>query len=150
MPVLLRLMRPLTPPLTPHSVALPGGLDLLATAPLHRPAKGETRPCIARRAIATTTTRSRSATTAAECPSTSTPRRASPASSSSSPGSTPAGSSRREATGSRADFTGSGCPWNALSRRLEVRVKRDGCEYAMAFEGGEKVEELEVVGSEDR
>ena len=36
---------------------------------------------------------------------------------------------------------------NALSRRLEVRVKRDGCEYAMAFEGGEKVEELDVIGS---
>ena len=39
---------------------------------------------------------------------------------------------------------------NALSRRLEVRVKRDGCDYAMAFEGGEKVEELEVVGSVGR
>ena len=39
---------------------------------------------------------------------------------------------------------------NALSRRLEVRVKRDGCECAMAFEGGEKVEELEVVGSVGR
>ena len=39
---------------------------------------------------------------------------------------------------------------NALSRRLEVRVKRDGSEYAMAFEGGEKVEELEVVGSVGR
>ena len=39
---------------------------------------------------------------------------------------------------------------NALSRRLEVRVKRDGCEYAMAFEGGDKVEELEVVGSVGR
>ena len=39
---------------------------------------------------------------------------------------------------------------NALSRRLEVRVKRDGCEYAMAFEGGEKVEELEAVGSVGR
>ena len=39
---------------------------------------------------------------------------------------------------------------NALSRRLEVRVKRDGCEYSMAFEGGEKVEELDVVGSVGR
>ena len=39
---------------------------------------------------------------------------------------------------------------NALSRRLEVRVRRDGCEYAMTFEGGEKVEELEVVGSVGR
>ena len=39
---------------------------------------------------------------------------------------------------------------NALSRRLEVRVKRDGCEYAMAFEGGEKVEELEAIGSVGR
>ena len=39
---------------------------------------------------------------------------------------------------------------NALSRRLEVRVKRDGREYAMAFEGGEKVEALDVVGSVGR
>ena len=39
---------------------------------------------------------------------------------------------------------------NALSRRLEIRVKRDGCEFAMAFEGGEKVEELEAVGSVGR
>ena len=39
---------------------------------------------------------------------------------------------------------------NALSRRLEVQVKRDGREYAMAFEGGEKVEELEVIGSVGR
>ena len=39
---------------------------------------------------------------------------------------------------------------NALSRRLEVRVKRDGCEFAMAFESGEKVEELDVVGSVGR
>ena len=39
---------------------------------------------------------------------------------------------------------------NALSRRLEVRVKREGCKYAMAFEGGEKVDELEVVGSVGR
>ena len=35
---------------------------------------------------------------------------------------------------------------NALSRRLEVRVKRDGSEYAMTFEGGEKVDGLEAVG----
>ena len=39
---------------------------------------------------------------------------------------------------------------NALSRRLEVCVKRNGCEYAMAFEGGEKVEELDLVGSVGR
>ena len=39
---------------------------------------------------------------------------------------------------------------NALSRRLEVRVKRDGNEYAMAFEGGEKVDELAVVGQVGR
>ena len=39
---------------------------------------------------------------------------------------------------------------NALSRRLEVCVKRDGREYAMAFEGGEKVEDLGVVGSVGR
>ena len=35
---------------------------------------------------------------------------------------------------------------NALSRRLEVRVKRDGREYEMAFESGEKVQALHVVG----
>ena len=39
---------------------------------------------------------------------------------------------------------------NALSRRLEVRVKRDGNEYAMRFAGGEKVVDLEVVGSAGR
>jgi topoisomerase IV subunit B len=36
---------------------------------------------------------------------------------------------------------------NALSRRLEVRVRRDGQEWAMAFEQGEKVEDLHVVGT---
>ncbi|SDR80959.1 DNA topoisomerase IV subunit B [Halopseudomonas xinjiangensis] len=36
---------------------------------------------------------------------------------------------------------------NALSLRVEVRVKRDGQEYAVAFESGEKVSELEVVGT---
>ena len=36
---------------------------------------------------------------------------------------------------------------NALSLRVEVRVKRDGQEYAMAFENGEKVRELEVIGT---
>ena len=35
---------------------------------------------------------------------------------------------------------------NALSRRLEVRVKRGGLEYAMAFSGGERLGDLEVVG----
>ena len=35
---------------------------------------------------------------------------------------------------------------NALSRRLEVRVKRGGREHAMSFEGGEKVGDLETVG----
>ena len=35
---------------------------------------------------------------------------------------------------------------NALSRRLEVRVKREGNEYTMNFEGGEKTGELEPVG----
>ena len=35
---------------------------------------------------------------------------------------------------------------NALSRRLEVRVKRGGHEHAMSFEGGEKVGDLETVG----
>ncbi|SDS65890.1 DNA topoisomerase IV subunit B [Halopseudomonas litoralis] len=36
---------------------------------------------------------------------------------------------------------------NALSLRLEVRVRRDGQEYLIAFENGEKVNELEVVGT---
>jgi topoisomerase-4 subunit B len=36
---------------------------------------------------------------------------------------------------------------NALSLRVDVRVRRDGQEYAMAFEKGEKVSELEIVGS---
>lgn len=35
---------------------------------------------------------------------------------------------------------------NALSRRLEVEVLRGGQQYAMAFEGGEKVAPLGVVG----
>ena len=35
---------------------------------------------------------------------------------------------------------------NALSARLEVWVRRDGNEYAMAFAGGEKRSELKVVG----
>jgi topoisomerase-4 subunit B len=36
---------------------------------------------------------------------------------------------------------------NALSRHLEVWVRRGGHEYNMAFAGGEKVSELEMVGS---
>jgi topoisomerase-4 subunit B len=36
---------------------------------------------------------------------------------------------------------------NALSLRVDVRVRRDGQEYAMAFENGEKVSELEVVAA---
>ena len=36
---------------------------------------------------------------------------------------------------------------NALSVRLEVRVRREGQEYAIAFEHGDKVSELEVVGT---
>lgn len=36
---------------------------------------------------------------------------------------------------------------NALSLRVDVHVRRDGQEYAMAFENGEKVSELEVVGT---
>ncbi len=36
---------------------------------------------------------------------------------------------------------------NALSRRLEVKIKRNGKEYAIAFEGGERVEPLTEVGS---
>ncbi len=36
---------------------------------------------------------------------------------------------------------------NALSTRVEVRVKREGNEYLMTFEGGYKASELEVVGT---
>ena len=36
---------------------------------------------------------------------------------------------------------------NALSRRLEVEVLRDGDRHAMAFEHGDKVAELAVIGS---
>ncbi|MCG6658670.1 DNA topoisomerase IV subunit B [Halomonas campisalis] len=36
---------------------------------------------------------------------------------------------------------------NALSQRLEVEVLRDGNRYAMAFEHGDKVSELSVIGS---
>jgi topoisomerase IV subunit B len=36
---------------------------------------------------------------------------------------------------------------NALSRRLEVRVKRDGREHHMSFAGGDKTSELTVVGT---
>ena len=36
---------------------------------------------------------------------------------------------------------------NALSSRLDIWIKRDGQEYHMAFEHGDKVEELKVVGS---
>ncbi len=35
---------------------------------------------------------------------------------------------------------------NALSKRLEIWVRRNGKEYNMAFANGEKVEDLEVVG----
>jgi len=36
---------------------------------------------------------------------------------------------------------------NALSRRLEVEIYRDGKQYEIAFEGGYKVRDLEVTGS---
>src|SRR5690348_15060427 len=36
---------------------------------------------------------------------------------------------------------------NALSDRVEVTIRRDGSEYAMAFEHGDKVSPLEVIGS---
>ena len=36
---------------------------------------------------------------------------------------------------------------NALSRRLEVRVKREGAAYEIAFEGGEVVQKLRKAGS---
>jgi len=39
---------------------------------------------------------------------------------------------------------------NALSRHLEVWIRRDGREYNMAFAGGNKVSDLEVVGEVGR
>ncbi|MBK1718533.1 DNA topoisomerase IV subunit B [Thiocystis violacea] len=39
---------------------------------------------------------------------------------------------------------------NALSRRLEVWVKRGGQEYRMAFQGGDKASDLDVVGAVGR
>lgn len=36
---------------------------------------------------------------------------------------------------------------NALSRRVEVNVRRDGQVYNIAFENGEKVQDLQVVGT---
>ena len=36
---------------------------------------------------------------------------------------------------------------NALSTRLEIAIKRDGSEYAMAFKDGDRASELEEVGS---
>ncbi|AGA34422.1 Topoisomerase IV subunit B [Thioalkalivibrio nitratireducens DSM 14787] len=39
---------------------------------------------------------------------------------------------------------------NALSRHLEVWIRRDGKEYNMAFAGGHKVSDLEVVGDVPR
>jgi len=36
---------------------------------------------------------------------------------------------------------------NALSKHLEVRVKRDGKEHRMTFAGGDKASDLELVGS---
>ena len=36
---------------------------------------------------------------------------------------------------------------NALSKRLDITIRRDGNVYAMAFEGGEKVSDLEVIGT---
>ncbi len=35
---------------------------------------------------------------------------------------------------------------NALSRQLEVWVKRNGCEYNMAFADGARISELEIIG----
>jgi topoisomerase-4 subunit B len=39
---------------------------------------------------------------------------------------------------------------NALSSHLEVWVKRNGREYNMAFAGGDKMSELEEVGTAPR
>jgi topoisomerase-4 subunit B len=36
---------------------------------------------------------------------------------------------------------------NALSQRVEVTIRRDGNEYRMAFEHGDRVSELEVIGT---
>ncbi|MCF6325478.1 MAG: DNA topoisomerase IV subunit B [Gammaproteobacteria bacterium] len=36
---------------------------------------------------------------------------------------------------------------NALSKRVDVKIKRDGKEHTMAFEHGNKAEELKVVGT---
>lgn len=36
---------------------------------------------------------------------------------------------------------------NALSKRLEVEIRRDGHKYTIAFENGRRVEKLKVVGS---
>ncbi len=36
---------------------------------------------------------------------------------------------------------------NALSLRVEVTIRRDGSEYRMAFEHGDRVSELEVIGT---
>jgi len=36
---------------------------------------------------------------------------------------------------------------NALSKRLEVKIKRNGLEYSMAFEHGLKVQELKEIGT---
>jgi len=36
---------------------------------------------------------------------------------------------------------------NALSKRVEVKVRRDAQEYFIAFENGEKVSDLEVIGT---
>ncbi|AFC86277.1 DNA topoisomerase IV subunit B [Frateuria aurantia] len=36
---------------------------------------------------------------------------------------------------------------NALSSRVEVTIRRDGHEYRMAFEHGDRVSELEIIGS---
>lgn len=36
---------------------------------------------------------------------------------------------------------------NALSKRVEVNVRRDGQIYNIAFENGEKVQDLQVVGT---
>nr|VFK67324.1 MAG: topoisomerase-4 subunit B [Candidatus Kentron sp. UNK]VFK72680.1 MAG: topoisomerase-4 subunit B [Candidatus Kentron sp. UNK] len=39
---------------------------------------------------------------------------------------------------------------NALSKRLEARVKREGVEYGMAFARGEKTSELKAIGRANR
>ena len=98
------------------------------------------------RCSSTGTIRSASVTTGAGCRSTSTRRRESPASSSFLPA-----PCRRQVQHRKLPVLGRTARGRRLRRErvvptLEVRVKRDGNEYAMCFESGEKAAELECIG----